>query len=63
MGARAPIDLPIRPSIRLFHTYTYPIILYAVENWAILSDMAIQRIENLWPFDTTEKTKTDVTHR
>ena len=63
MGAIAKFDLPGRLGIRLFHTYISPIILYGVENWSILSDMDIEKFENLSPFNKTEKTKTDVAHR
>ena len=63
MGAIAKFDLPGRLAIRLFHTYISPIILYGVENWSILSNLDIERFENISPFNKTEKAKADVLHR
>ena len=47
MGAIAKFDLPVKLSIRRFRTYITPILLYSVENWAILSNLDIQRFDNL----------------
>ena len=63
MGAIAKFDLPVKLSIRLFHTYITPILLYSVENWAILSNLDIQRFDNLSLFKKTDKACADTVHR
>ena len=47
MGAIAKFDLPVKLAIKLFHTYISPILLYSVENWSILSNLDIERFDNL----------------
>ena len=63
MGAIAKFDLPAKLAIKLFHTYIAPILLYSVENWAILSDLDIQRFDNLSLFKKTDKACADTVHR
>ena len=63
LGAIAKFNLPAKLSIRLFHTYISPILLYGVENWSILSDLDIERFDNLSLFRKTEKSITDTVHR
>ena len=63
LGAIAKFDLPGRLAIRLFHTYISPILLYAAENWSILSDLDIERFDDLSLFKKTEKSKADIAHR
>ena len=63
LGAIAKFDLPGGLAIRLFHTYISPILLYGVENWAILSDLDIERFSDLSLFEKTEKCNTDIVHR
>ena len=36
--AVAKFNIPVKTSIHLFHTYISPIVLYNVENWALLTD-------------------------
>ena len=63
LGAIAKFDLPGRLAIRLFHTYISPILLYGVENWSILSNLDIERFEDLYLFKKTEKSNADIVHR
>ena len=63
MGAIAKFDLPSKLAIQLFHTYISPILLYGVENWSILSNLDIERFDNLSPFKRTEKATADIVHR
>ena len=63
LGAIAKFDLPGGLAIRLFHTYISPIILYGVENWSVLSDLDIERFDDLSLFKKIEKSKTDIVHR
>ena len=63
LGAIAKFDLPGRLSIRLFHTYISPILLYGVENWSILTDMDIEKFSDSYLFQKTDKYKTDTVHR
>ena len=62
MGAIAKFDLPAKLAIKLFHTYIAPILLYSVENWAILSDLDIQRFDNLSLFKKTDKACAHTVH-
>ena len=41
--AIARFKIPAKTSIRLFHTFISPILLYNAENWAILSDKGIKK--------------------
>ena len=63
LGAIAKFDLPSKLAIRLFHTYISPILLYGVENWSILSDLDIERFEDISLFHKTEKSITDTVHK
>ena len=63
MGAIAKFDIPAKLAIKLFHTYITPIILYNVENWAILTDKSIRDFNELSLFNDTDKANTDVIHR
>ena len=63
LGAIAKFDLPGALSIRLFHTYISPILLYGVENWSILSDLDIDRFDDQYIFKKTERSGSDVVHR
>ena len=53
MGVISRFNLPIRTSLRLFHTYISPIMLYSVENWILLTDKEINNI-------STETLLTDI---
>ena len=63
LSAIAKFDLPGKLSIHLFHTFISPILLYGVENWSILSELDIERFDDLYIFNKTEKAKTDIVHR
>jgi hypothetical protein len=63
LGAIAKFNLPGKLAIRLFHTYISPILLYGVENWSILSNLDIERFEDLSLYQKTEKSITDTVHR
>ena len=63
LSAIAKFDLPGTLSIRLFHTYISPILLYGVENWSILSDLDIDRFDDRYIFKKTEKSNADIVHR
>ena len=62
-GAIAKFDLPGSLSIRLFHSYISPILLYGVENWSILTDLDIDRFDDQYIFKKTERSGADIVHR
>ena len=62
MGVIASFNLPVRTSIRLFHAYISPILLYSVENWATLTDKELQNITSETLFTNTDR-KIDILHR
>ena len=56
--------IPAKSSLRLFHTFISPILLYNAENWAILSDKGIKKNFNSNTIlDDTSGSKIDVVHR
>ena len=61
--AIARFKIPVKTSIRLFHTFISPILLYNAENWSTLTDRKIQRFNNNTILDNTSASKTDVVHR
>ena len=61
--AFARFNLPAKIAIRLFHTFIVPILLYNVENWAILSDKKLTTFNNDTLFDNILTSKTDLVHR
>ena len=56
-------NIPIKTSIRLFHTYISPILLYNAENWSTLSDKGLQKFDRNFLFSETSTSKIDITHR
>ena len=48
----ARFNLPVKTSIRLFHTYVSPIILYNVENWGVMTNKGLQDStkERFWTY-------------
>ena len=56
-------NIPFKTSIRLFHTFISPILLYNAENWTTLSDLYIQRFDKMSLFSMTSESKIDITHR
>ena len=63
MTAIARFKIPVETSIRLFHTYISPILLYNVENWSVLTDKKIQGFNNNSVFVETSTSKIDLVHR
>ena len=61
--AIARFKIPVKTSIRLFHTFISPILLYNAENWAILSDKGLKQFNNNTIMDDTRGSKIDVVHR
>ena len=61
--AIARFNIPVKTSIRLFHTYVSPILLYNAENWATLSDKGLQKFDKDFLFSETSSSKIDITHR
>ena len=55
--------IPVETSIRIFHTYISPILLYNVENWSVLTDKKIQGFNNSSVFMETLTSKVDLVHR
>ena len=60
--AIARFNIPVKTSIRLFHAYISPIILYNVENWATLTNKEINKFNETDLFDKANN-PTDVLHR
>ena len=56
-------NIPLKTSIRLFHTFISPILLYNAENWTTLSNLSLQRFETKSIFSMTSDSKIDITHR
>ena len=61
--AIARFNIPVRTSIRLFHTFISPILLYNAENWVTLTDKKLQNFSNSIIFDEISNSKIDITHR
>ena len=61
--AIARFKIPTKTSLRLFHTFISPILLYNAENWEILSDKGIKNFSSNTIFDNTSESKIDVAHR
>ena len=55
--------IPVKTSIRIFHTYVSPILLYNAENWSILSDKGLLKFNKDSIFSDTSASKTDIVHR
>ena len=56
-------NIPLKTSIKLFHTYVSPILLYTTENWSTFSDLALRKFDNASIFSAIEKSKVDISHR
>ena len=63
MNAIVRFKIPVKTSIRLFHTYIEPILLYNVENWSVLSDKKIQNFNTNSLYSNISTSKTDLVHR
>ena len=56
-------NIPVKTSVRLFHTYISPILLYKAENWSTLSDKKLRNFDKNSLFSDTSTSKIDITHR
>ena len=63
INAISKLDLPTSTAIKLFNTYVSPIILYNVENWAILSEKNFLKTDEMQLFNMTYTSTTDTLHR
>ena len=61
--AIARFNIPVKTSIRLFHTYISPILLYNAENWSTLSDKGLEKCDKHFILSETLTSKIDITHR
>ena len=61
--AIARFNIPVKTSIRLFHTYISSILLYNTEHLSTLSDKELTKCDNDFFFSHTSKSKIDITHR
>ena len=61
--AIARFNIPVKTSIRLFHAYISPIVLYNVENWATMTDKELETFTEINVFDNVNNSKTDILHR
>ena len=59
----ARFNIPVKTSIRLFHTYISPILLYNCENLSTLSDKELTKFDQNFIFSNTSLAKIDITHR
>ena len=62
-GAISRFNIPLKTSIKLFHTYISPILLYTTKNWMALSNKRIQNFAHETIFNDIETSKTDILHR
>ena len=63
MGVISRFRIPIRTSLKLFHAYISPIMLYTTENWVTLSKRKLQNFTQDLIFLDTYNEKTDILHR
>ena len=63
MGVISRFNIPVKTSIKLFHAYISPILLYTTENWMALSNKSLQRFTHQTIFTEIETKKVDILHR
>ena len=63
LNAIARFKIPVKTSIKLFHSYISPILLYNTENVSIFTDKEIRQYNNEFIFDDITDSKTETTHR
>ena len=61
--AIARFNIPIKTSIKVFHTYVAPILLYNTENLPTVSDNELAKFDNDFMFSNTSTSIIDITHR
>ena len=59
MSTIARFNIPVKTTLHLFRTYISPIMLYNVENWAILNDKKIENFANNSIFADIADSKSD----
>ena len=59
----ARFNIPVQTSIKLFHTYIAPVLLYNTENLSSLTDKELTKFNENFIFTNTATTKIDITHR
>ena len=63
LRAIARFNIPVKTSIRLFHTYISPILLYNTENVSMLTNKELTKFDCNFIFSDTTTSKIDITHR
>ena len=61
--AIARFNISVKTSIRLFHAYISPILLYNVENWATMTDKVLNNFKETELFDRVDDSSIDIIHR
>ena len=61
--AIARFNIPAKTSIKLFHTYISPILLYNTENLSSFTENEIRKYDNDFIYSKTTTSKIDITHR
>ena len=56
-------NLPVKTSIKLFHTHIAPILLYNTENWITFSEGNLKKFDKSKLWTRYEDSKIDITHR
>ena len=56
-------NIPVKTSLRLFHTHISPILLYNAENWSALTDKGLEKFDKNFIFAEISTSKIDITHR
>ena len=56
-------NIPVKTSLKLFHTYISPIILYNTENLSTLTEKELTKFDENSIFSNTLASKIDITHR
>lgn len=63
LRAISNFQLPLKTSIKLFHTLVSPISLYNVENWATFTDIELNKFTPEYLYEFIEKSALDILHR
>ena len=63
LGVIYRFNIPFKSAVKLFNTFISPILLYNTENWNIISDTFLKRLNKDNLFSWTIKSKVDTTHR
>ena len=63
LGVIYRFNIPFKSAVKLFNTFISPILLYNTENWNIISDTFLKRLNTDNLFSWIIKSKVDTTHR